>query len=329
MKRPVLIFFLFLVGCMNVFQIVSAKKLNPFTITGINTNETILIGGIKQYIHLRGDDIKKPILLFLHGGPGGSLMDLSNSLSRQLREHFIVVQWDQRQTGRTLQLNESPGPLTVNRFQEDTRELIDYLLTKFGQKKMYLVGYSWGNVLGFYIADKYPDQLHAYIAISPVINQLESERITLAMLKQKAEREGNEKEAQELSLVKIPFENSKQLFYSRKWLFAFDGRPMANSDTASMINYFARWSATWLPVWNESLHKNLMKDLPVINCPVYFFVGRKDYQTHFSIAEQYCRDVTAPKKELFWFEKSAHTIPNTEGALLQEIIINKILPETF
>jgi pimeloyl-ACP methyl ester carboxylesterase len=320
---------LLLVVFIGVTQSLSAKTIHPAVITGINTTETIPIGGIKQYISLRGDDITKPILLFLHGGPGGSLMDLSNSISRQLREHFIVVQWDQRQTGRTLQQNSSPLPLTINQFQEDTREMIGYLLKKFEQKKIFLAGYSWGNVMGFHIAEKYPQLLHAYIAISPVINQLESERITLAMLKQKAEKEGNEKEIQELSLVKIPFENGKQLFYSRKWLFAFDGQPMRNSDTASLINYFTQWSATWLPVWNESLNRNLIKELPVINCPVYFFVGKKDYQTHFSIAEQYYLQLTAPRKTLFWFDKSAHRIPNTEPALLQEIIINKILPETL
>jgi pimeloyl-ACP methyl ester carboxylesterase len=152
------------------------------------------------------------------------------------------VQWDQRETNRTFQLNPSPVPLSIGLIQNDTKELIDYLLKQFDQKKLYLAGYSWGTVLGFYIADKYPELLYAYVAISPVIHQQESEQMTLAMLKQQAEENKNETELTELASVKIPFENSKQLYYSRKWLFAFDGNPMRNQDTTGMIRYFERWS---------------------------------------------------------------------------------------
>lgn len=318
MKRSTPIFLLLL------FPLFSLSNSTP-----IDKSESPLINGIKQYISIKGDDITKPILLFLHGGPGGSVMNEATLFTRELQKHFIVVQWDQRETNRTLQLNPSPVPLSIGLIQNDTKELIDYLLKQFDQKKLYLAGYSWGTVLGFYIADKYPELLYAYVAISPVIYQLESEQLTLALLKQRAEENKNETELTELATVKIPFENSKQLFYSRKWLFAFDGNPMRNQDTTGMIRYFERWSQTWLPVWNESLKQNRFKETPALNCPVYFFVGRKDHQTHFSIAEKYYNDLTASKKKLYWFDKSAHTIINTEPALLQEIIIKEILPATF
>jgi pimeloyl-ACP methyl ester carboxylesterase len=297
--------------------------------TPIDKSDTPVINGIKQYITIKGDDITKPILLFLHGGPGGSVMNEAVWFTRELQKHFIVVQWDQRETDRTLRLNPSPVPLTIPLMQNDTKELIDHLLKEFEQKKLYLAGYSWGTVPGFYIADKYPELLYAFIAISPVIHQLESEQITLAMLKQLADENKNEAGLAELALVRIPFENSKQLYYSRKWLFAFDGNPMRNQDTTGMIRYFERWSQTWLPIWNESLKQNKFKEIPTLNCPVYFFVGRKDYQTHFSIAEKYYNSLTASKKKLYWFEKSAHTIINSEPALLQERIIKEIFPETF
>jgi pimeloyl-ACP methyl ester carboxylesterase len=159
--------------------------------------------------------------------------------------------------------------------QNDTHELIGYLLKQFDQKKLYIAGYSWGTVLGFYIADKYPELLYAYIPISPVIHQQESEQMTLDMLKQQATENKNETELSELALVKIPFENSKQLYYSRKWLFAFDGNPMRNQDTTGMIRYFERWSQTWLPVWNESLKQNCFKEIPEKRSPDTFQHCRK------------------------------------------------------
>lgn len=320
MKRSTHIFFLLLIPFFGL------SKTTP---TPIDKSESPLINGIKQYITIKGDDNTKPVLLFLHGGPGGSVINEANRFTRELQKNFVVVQWDQRETDRTLQLNRSPVPLSIGLMQNDTKELIDYLLNQFDQKKLYLAGYSWGTVLGFYIADKYPELLYAYIAISPVIHQQESEQLTLAMLKQQAEENKNELELNELAQVKVPFENSKQLYYSRKWLFAFDGNPMRNQDTTGMIRYFERWSQIWLPIWNESLNQNRFKETPTLNCPVYFFVGRKDHQTHFSVAEKYYNELTASKKKLYWFEKSAHTIINTEPALLQEIIIKEILPATL
>src|SRR4051812_18023778 len=77
----------------------------------IDTSTTVTVGGIKQYIQIKGQDYAKPILLFLHGGPGGSLMSKTDQITGKLQQHFVVVQWDQRETGQTLRLNKSSQPL--------------------------------------------------------------------------------------------------------------------------------------------------------------------------------------------------------------------------
>ena len=329
MKKLFIICFLLSASVVVFAKTFETQFIPAHSKKGIDTTQIVLVGGIKQYIKIKGTDISKPILLFLHGGPGSSVLGFADKFTSKLKEHFIVVQWDQRETNKTLEMNSSPVPLKVSLFENDTKDLIDLLLKQFKQKKLYLVAHSWGSVLGFHIADKYPQLLYAYIAISPMINQLKSERITLKMLKQKAEELGNAQEIRELSLVQIPFENGKQLFYARKWLFEFNGQPIADKDSSAMIKYIANWSSTWLQVWNEALNKNLIKDIPKLNCPIYFFIGRKDYQTHFTLAEEYYNSLVATKKRLFWFEKSGHLIPNSEPALLQNIIIKQVLPETF
>jgi pimeloyl-ACP methyl ester carboxylesterase len=291
--------------------------------TAVSSEESITIGGLQQFITIKGKDKSLPLLLFLHGGPGGSVMNYADKFTGKLQDHFLVVQWDQRETGETRKLNVSPRPLSLAVFQNDTRELIDSLLKRFKREKLYLAGHSWGTALGFDIARKYPGVLYAYIAIGPMINQLESERIALDMMKEKASKIGDQKQAEELAHVNIPFENGEQLFYHRRWLFAFSGsrKKLARS-------YVENWSSTWLPVFNEASKENLIESLPAIACPVYFFAGRKDYQTNSSITEHYYSRLSAPKKALFWFEHSGHAIPSVEPERMQKVIIEKILPET-
>ncbi len=293
----------------------------------IDVSYAIKIGGINQWVSVKGKDVNKPLLLWLHGGPGGSVMNKADKFTKRLQENFIVVQWDQRETGETLSLNKSPQPLTFSLFQQDTHDIIDSLLAEFHYKKLYLVGHSWGTSLGFYIADKYPELLYAFVAISPVINQQESERMTLSMLKEKAAKYGNKRETEELSKVNIPFENGEQLYFDRKWLFAFNGQKLLSITFPK--KYILGWAVTWLPVFNESVAVNLFVSIPGIKCPVYFFAGREDYQTHFAITEDYYNKLIAPKKKLFWFERSGHTIPDSEPELMQDIIITEILPDTF
>jgi pimeloyl-ACP methyl ester carboxylesterase len=295
----------------------------------IDTTETLSIGGISQYITLKGADETKPLLLFLCGGPGSSVIAMADHFTGKLQKNFVVVQWDQRESGMTLRLNASKTALTVALMERDTYELIDTLLRQFHQKKLYLMAHSWGTVLGFYIAARYPENLYAYIAISPLIDQTRSERMALEMLKEKARQDGNKKELDELSTVQIPFGNWEQMYFARKWLFSYSGQPIADSDTTAVQGFVKGWAATWLPVWNEAIQQNHFKDLPAIRCPVYLCAGRKDYQTNFAITEEYYDKLLAPAKQLFWFENSGHLIPNTEADLLQDIIIQKILPATL
>ena len=295
-----------------------------FAQTAIDREELIVIGGIKQYITLQGKDTSLPLLLFLHGGPGGSVMNYSEKFTGKLQSHFIVVQWDQRETGRTLELNASTLPLSLSRFQEDAHALIDSLLKRFSRQKLYLAGHSWGTALGFHIARKYPERLYAYIPIGPMINQLESERIILAMMMEKARKEANAVMLNELVKVNIPFQDGEQLYYHRKWLSDFSGSRKKLSK-----EFVLDWSRRWLALFNEASGENLIESLPVVGCPVYFLAGRHDYQTNSSITDQYFQQLRAPKKALYWFEKSGHSIPTSEPERMQDLIIEKILPETF
>lgn len=304
---------------MKYFLLLLLISHQCFGQSAIDKTEVITIGGIKQYVRIKGKDSSKPLLLFLHGGPGSSVMNKANRMTGKLEQQFVVVHWDQRETGETLRLNKSSQPLTLDIFYNDTHDLVDTLLRRFNQPKLYLAGYSWGSGLGFHIAGKYPELLYAYIAISPVINQWESERIALEMLKKKM----GKKAQKDLEQVKIPFENAEQLYYHRKWLFRADGQRFPP------LSFIQGWSNTWFRPWIASCDINLFKSLPVIQCPVYFFAGDKDYQTNHTIARNYFDTLSASKKDFFLFKGTGHGLPETDPGLFQDIIMEKILPETF
>jgi len=253
-------------------------------------------------------------------------MDSKDYFTKKLQEQFVVVIWDQRESGKTLQLNASPKPLTVDRYQQDTHELITYLLHKFSRPKLYLVGFSWGTVLGIKMAQQYPNLLYAYVAVSQLVYQQKSEQMLLQRLKQQAATAKNQTAINELSRVKIPFENKDELYYQRKWLFAFSNNPIPETEIKRVFDELPN-SLFVLGV--EAGKIDLTKKNPALQCPVYFFVGRNDYQTNHDLTSAYYKQLKAKNKHFCWFEKSAHAVPFTEPDLFQQTIISKVFPETY
>lgn len=324
----------FLLLVLFASSFISAKSLgltlaDRSVVIAIDTTEVISIGGISQVISIKGKDNTNPILLYLHGGPGESVMDKAEAFTSKLQSNFVVVQWDQRDTGKTLTLNASPEAPTVSLMKHDAKEVVDYLLKRFGQRKLYVVGHSWGTVLGFHIADKYPELVHAYIAISPLVDQTESDRMWLKKVIKFEKEKGNQKAVEELSAIQVPFENFDQMFTARKWLSDYEGKPVPDSMVTLYKKMLEPWKNKWFAVSSEVNRENLFKNIPSVKCPVYLFVGRTDYQTYFKITERYYNRLKAPKKKLYWFENSGHLIPSSEPDRMQEIIIEEILPERF
>lgn len=287
-----------------------------FCAAAIHVNEAVKIGGIQQRIQIKGIKTEDPILLFLHGGPGNSAMAYADKFTSELQKHFLVVQWDQRETGKTLKLNPSNKPLSLALMEADVLEMIGYLRTRFSKDKIYLMGHSWGGFLALRMASQHPELLKACFAISPMVNQFESERLSLAWMKEQAKKAKNQIALTELERVRIPFENGDQIFFHRNWLAHFSG------NKALSKSYVQVWAAKWLGLFNEASGIDFSVRAPTIHCPVYFFVGSKDYQTHFKLTEDYFKNVKAEKKDLFWFTNSGHNLNLTEPKKLQEIVVS-------
>ncbi len=301
----------FLLFCFFLFcQIINCSA--------INIAEAVSIGSIQQWIQIKGTKSDAPILLFLHGGPGNSAMSYADKFTGELQKYFLVVQWDQRESGRTLKLNPSNKPLSLALMEADVVEMINYLRTRFSKDKIYLIGHSWGGFLTLRMASQHPELLKACFAISPMVNQLESERLSLAWMKEKAMEAKNQTALAELGQVKIPFENGEQIYFHRNWLAHYSGNKALSKP------YIQSWAIKWLGLFNEASGINFTLETTEIKCPIYFFVGGKDYQTHFKLTEDYFKNVKAGKKDLFWFANSGHNLTLTEPKKLQGIVISSM-----
>ena len=126
---------------------------------------------------LRGRSIHNPLLLFLSGGPGSSEMAWVRHFNAPLEDHFLVVQWDQRGAAKSYAALKDPDGLTVDQFVSDASELLELLTTRFSQQKVFVVGHSWGSILGVLLAQRRPERIHAYVGTGQQVNFLENDTL--------------------------------------------------------------------------------------------------------------------------------------------------------
>lgn len=285
--------------------------------------QKVKIGGIDQYIMIRGKDTNNPILLFLHGGPGYAQILYARKYQEELEDSFIVVNWDQRGSGKSYSFNISKDTMNREQFIEDSIELIDYLCKKYNKDKIFLAGHSWGSELGLYIIDKYPEKIAAFISIGQVVNGLENEEVSYDFVVETAKKENNEKALEDLEKIgRPPYKNTvKDTRTQRKWLEHYGGveRKVNTLKDIVLSSIFSpeytgidglkfalgsKFSAETM--WGHNYEVDFITDIPEVKVPIYFCVGRYDYNTPSVLAENYYNHITAPKKEIIWFEESAH-----------------------
>ena len=301
---------------------------------GIEQTRAVRIGGIDQWISVRGTDRRNPVLLFLHGGPGYVAMPTSWYFQRGWEEYFTVVQWDQRGAGKTYAANDPAQiapTMTRARMLADAEEMVAFLRKEFGKDRIFVLGHSWGSSLGIQLAQRHPDWLHAYIGIGQVTDAMESERRGWRYTMDAARKEGNQDAIRELASI-APYAAPgkplvlKDLYLQRKWLARYGGAVYgrtgfdAESAAAKLAPEYTdadlktMWDGTEFSS-SRMLTDVLAQDFSVytnFRCPIVIFNGRHDYNVSASATAEWFDKVKAPAKQLVWFEDSAHEIFNEE-----------------
>ena len=310
--------------------------------------EQVRIGGIGQWVSIRGNDRRNPVLLMLHGGPGWVAMPTSWYFQRGWEEYFTVVQWDQRGAGKTFVANDPAAvapTMTRERMVADTEEMVAWLRQEFGKEKIFVLGHSWGSYLGLELALRRPEWLHAYIGIGQISNSPESERRGWSWTLQQAQRDGNAQAAAELQAL-APYASGSaavpldSLFKQRKWLNHYGGmvhnRRGGDAEAAAIALSPEYSDLDVAGVWkgNDFSMKHLLADVLTLDMstvrrldvPLFLFLGRHDQNVSSALAAEWFQTVKAPQKQLIWFEQSAHEVMNEEPGKTLVSLVEHVRP---
>lgn len=295
---------------------------------GIDERLQVQLGGIKQWITIKGRDDRNPLLLFLHGGPAAPEMPTSWTFQDDWEDFFTVVQWDQRGAGKTYADNDPAKvkpTLSVPRMLGDTEELVQYLRQRFHKDKLFVIGHSWGTVLGLKLAQAHPEWLYGYVGMGQIIDMRESERRDYESVMASAKADHNEKAEKELESI-APYPNPSraptfdEIGIERGWSVYYGGLSW-NRQSYDYYYDTSKLSPDYTDADLKAIDQGavmsvtaLLPELMAVDfthttdfkCPIFIFDGLHDITTNAQLAAEWFRTLHAPEKKLVWFEDSAH-----------------------
>ena len=286
----------------------------------------IEVNGSQQGMFLQSKQTENPVLLFLHGGPGSPEISFSQDHPTELEELFTICWWEQRGSGISYKKNTPKEKMTIKQMIADTLVVTDYLRKRFAKKKIFLIGHSWGTLLGTLTVQIRPELFHAYIGIGQMTNQLESERLAYTYMLKEFRENKNQKMIKKLE--KFPVDQGGEV--SNAYLSARSAGMMklgigfmhncrSSMEIGSMLMRFKGYtlkekiqfmrgnSFALTCLWDEIMTIDLAKEVPELSIPVYILHGSFDYQVSYTLAKKYAQKLKAPIVGFYTFNHSAHS----------------------
>lgn len=315
---------------------------------GVERREAVRIGGVDQWVSIRGVDRRNPILLYLHGGPGYVSMPTAWSQTRAWEDYFTVVHWDQRGAGKTYAAASDPDAmiesLTYERMVEDAVEMAAWLRQEFGKERIFVLGQSWGSFLGVELARRHPDWLHAYIGVGQAADMMESERRGYTWVLAQARVDNNAEAIAALEAL-APYAattapSTDALLQQRRWLGHYGGVAYRRPDSSDFTRT-ARLSPDYTDrdlalVWQANeravqklfpeLWRRNLNEVTHLQTPVMLFSGRHDHNVSSAVGAEWLARLDAPSKTLVWFEHSAHEPTSEEPGRALVALVTHALP---
>jgi pimeloyl-ACP methyl ester carboxylesterase len=305
------------------------RRLHP---DGLAVLETVPVNGTRQWVLIRSENVANPVVLFVHGGPGTSQLTLMRRNTGPLERDFTVVNWDQRRAAKSFAAGRDASRMTMDQFVDDVIDLSSSLATRFRQDRIILVGHSWGSAIGMLAVARRPDLFSAYVGIGQVSNMAEGERISYDWTMAQARAAGDAASVKTLTEIAPPpyvGRNWRARYMTERRILGKYGGEFHGSTIGAFgvvlrnlvfsreytlvdrINFFRGIFQSVDALYPELARTDLFVQVPEVSIPVYFCLGRHDYEVPSVLAARYFEALKAPRKTLVWFERSAH-MPNTE-----------------
>lgn len=305
------------------------KQVMMIPPNGINETETVTIGEIPQFFCHRGNHLDRPVLLFLHGGPGHSMIPFLHGFQRQWEEDLIVVHYDQRSAGKTLLANHPSTIFTTNTFSQallDLHEVVNHLKGKYPNQPILFMGYSYGAYLGHHYIKQYPNDISAFFSVSPLVDALKSDESQylqfLEYCTKEHKQEGLTKAIALEPFPSLPFDEEyirkfnalRQLQHQYHVLPGMKPQYLMLLLTSPYLS-FDEYQGTQTSMANQSqfflhqyLHEHsLLSQEETVYIPYYCLLGDQDFECPTELSIQFFERLQAPKKSLHRFSHLGHT----------------------
>ncbi len=284
------------------------------------------INGVMQRLLIRGENLSNPILLHLHGGPGGPDRPLMNK-NNNLEDIFTVCYWDQRGAGASYSSEISIESMNQDQIIKDGLELSKYLLNRFEKEKLYLEAHSWGTLFGIQMVFREPDLFYTYFGIGQGANSLKSEQLSYDFVYNSAKKANDNKTISELEKIgRPPYLTDEDwvtnILKERELLKKYEGpdskKKLSTFSIYKDFIFYPEYSIndklkslkghhfSLKHLWPEAKKTNLFNSVTKFKVPIYIFQGKYDLSTVTSVSKKYYDSIKAPKKSYYIFENSAH-----------------------
>lgn len=297
------------------------------TTTGKAVDEKgfVPIGGIEQWVRIKGSRCANPIVVLIHGGPGNPTTPFADNFYKAWEKDFTIVQWDQRGAGMTYGRNPpaEDEPLLVERLRDDGLEVARFAARRFGKRKVILMGGSWSSVLGVHMVKSDPKMFCGYISSSQVVGPLPTQAsIDATMALARAAGDG-EAVARTEALGPLPWTNPRSPGIFRRVIRKYEGlrtEPVPKAWTTyppeyttpkAEADYTAGEDYSWLQF--VGMHGDgiaskidLTKLGPKFEVPFYMVQGQEDLLTMPEPSKRYFDSIQAPRKQFVLVPRAGH-----------------------
>jgi pimeloyl-ACP methyl ester carboxylesterase len=302
--------------------------------------ERVPLGGFEQTILLRGHDTRNPLLLYLHGGPGGAHLSLAPYYAGELERHFTVVHWDQRGAGASCD-GVDPATLTLDRIVSDAIELAVRLRARFGQP-LVLLGHSWGSLVGVVAVKRRPDLFAAYVGVGQLVSLRRNEEVSYRWVVEEARRRGDAEALAALDAIGAPpYASREDLGVQRSYLMRWGGsihdtRAARGALPAFLfgreytlrtrLRFMGCFTRSIERIWDSVQDVDLAREATRLEVPVFLLIGRADYNTPWELTQAWAAQLSAPRVETIEFDGVGHFLPIEDRDAFQRTLIGRVLP---
>jgi pimeloyl-ACP methyl ester carboxylesterase len=293
------------------------------------------LNGAPQWISIRGQDRRNPVLLVLQGGPGIPATVFA-PVYFDWETHYTIVQWDQPGGGATHAraiANGGDGPLTVERYLRDAIALAEHLKTRLGAPKIALFGISWGTRLGTMMIHQRPDLFSHYVGTAQVVSGPRGGRLGYDLALEASRDRGDQTAVDALIRVGPPPYANVQDFYVRQQYTNPPGQPAspqevaANAEVARLMTgqapdrtYLApdmpaydgaaQFMAVQQALFQETWTWEVSSLGSRFQVPIFVIQGEQDFNTPAALAREWVQSIQAPAKAYQGIPGASHnTVP--------------------